>query len=101
MYAYTVLYSIYVCVFLHKCSPYSTYASICCRLLVIHMYCHVLSYMCIIYALLFTGEFRQAIVLIEKGLRLVRTREETQDLYQLYLMTKAQADALDVLQSTQ
>ena len=48
-----------------------------------------------------TGEFRQAIVLIEKGLRLVRTREETQDLYQLYLMTKAQADALDVLQSTQ
>ena len=99
---------IYVCVFPDECSTYSICASIycklCCILYIEHIYVlsfskfHVYNIRLIFYT---AGEFRQAIVLIEKGLRLVRTREETQDLYQLYLMTKAQADALDVLQSTQ
>jgi hypothetical protein len=45
------------------------------------------------------GEFEPAVTMIEKALRLVRTREEAQDLYQLYVMTKAQADAIKELQS--
>lgn len=43
------------------------------------------------------GEFRPALTLVTNALKLVRTRDETQDIYQLYNMTKAQAQNMEEL----
>ena len=43
------------------------------------------------------GDVGSALPLAESSLKLVRTRDEAQDIYQQYFMTKAQAESMEEL----